>query len=83
LGKQFNCRSTYIIPFKQIGIIFLISIFAGIISLPALFINNNSLISITVGILIFGVVYYLFAHKYISEFREIIEPVKMKINRYL
>jgi len=83
LGKQFNCKSNNIIPFKHIGKILLISIIAGIISLPVLLVIENSLIEIIIGFFIFGIVYVPTALKYIPEFREITNPLKIKIQNYL
>ncbi len=79
LGKNFNCKPSYIIPFKKIGFISLLSLGAGSISiLPLLFLKNNLLAFILGGIL-FCLTYYLVSNRYISEFKEIAKPIINKL----
>jgi len=76
LGKQFSCKSSYIIPLIDIGKVFFISIIAGLFSVPALLVLENSIIELIVGFFVFGIVYVPISLKHIPELREIIKPLK-------
>jgi len=82
LGKQFNCKSTYIINFRKIGFIFIISLIAGIIALPVLFIFKESILAISIGFILFITAYYFFAKKYVIEFNEIISQLLNKVKKH-
>jgi O-antigen/teichoic acid export membrane protein len=74
LAKEFNCKSTYIIPFSKVGKVFLISLIAGVVSSVLLFIKLHLLFLFIFGFTLFIIVYGVLAFKYISEFRELTEP---------
>jgi O-antigen/teichoic acid export membrane protein len=74
LGKDFNCKSHYIIPFAKVGKIFIISILAGLISAFFLIFNLPSTLLFIFGFIVFFIVYSSFAFHYISDFKELIAP---------
>lgn len=82
LGRQFKCKATYVIPFKQIGFISTLSVIAGITSFPALFISDNPFLTLALGFIIFATVYFYISIKFLPEFRYIITSYVDKLKKY-
>jgi O-antigen/teichoic acid export membrane protein len=79
LSKSFNCKATYILPFKRIGKIFLISIISGLVSSVILFFQQPHVILFSLGAIIFGIIYLIMAYKFIPEFNETVRGYFKKI----
>ncbi|PJE48065.1 MAG: hypothetical protein CUR34_00870 [Sediminibacterium sp.] len=81
LGKDFNCSAFYIIPFRKVGKIFLISLFSGLFCLPFQFIKEQTVFLFVLGFLVFVIIYFILAYRGISEFKETVTPYFKKINQ--
>jgi len=79
LGKQFNCKSTFIIPFKRVGVILIVAIITGLFTSLILLIEMNSLLTLFIGAPIFGSIYFCISYKFIPEFKELIISYKSKL----
>lgn len=82
LSKEFGCKPFYIIPFKKLGNILALSLIAGIISAVFLLLFDKSLIAISSGFILFGIIYISIAYYFLPETREIISPVLNKLTKY-
>ena len=73
LGKSFECSPLYVIPFKRIGVIFIVSFIALLFSSIFLFFDNLTFLTrfILGGIFFFGV-YIGIAYVFIPEFKEVV-----------
>jgi O-antigen/teichoic acid export membrane protein len=79
LSKEFNCTMTYIIPFKKIGNILLISLIAGAISSTILLFHLNSFYIFSFGFIVFAFVYSILAFWFVQEFKEITLQYKERL----
>ena len=69
LSKSFKCKPMQILPFKKLGEIFLYSVIAGILPASLLYFNLPTLMSFSVGILIYSIIYFFIAYKRIEDFK--------------
>ena len=72
LSKEFHCSFSYILPLKDIGIIFLLSLSIAMVSSLFLLINTNSSIRFLAGSICFSIIYLAVFYKYIPDFRNMI-----------
>jgi hypothetical protein len=78
LGKEFGCKPLYIIPFRKLGQILIISLIAALAASSVLLFNFPSLVELSVGAIIFGVLYLVISYLKIPEFKETIYDVLIK-----
>lgn len=71
LGKEFNCKASYIIPFRKIGKVLFISIIAGIIASSCLLFTNSSVLSLSLGFTVYCTAYVTLAYLFVPEFKAI------------
>ncbi len=71
LSKAFCCKFWDILPLRRVGFIFLLSLLIGIIVSPILLIDILPLYRFGIGVMCFGIIYYVIFNKYISEFKSI------------
>jgi len=74
LSKSFKCKPTQILPFKKLGEIFLYSVIAIVIPASFLYFDLSSYMRFSLGISIYGTIYFLIAYNRIKEFQEFFKP---------
>jgi O-antigen/teichoic acid export membrane protein len=74
LSKYFKCLPSDILPFKILGKILFFSILSGLISGILLLLNLNSLISFSLGLILFGGSYLFLTYRNIPSVNEMINP---------
>lgn len=80
LSKSFKCQTFYVLPFSKLYKIIAISILS--IPLPSLVIllDLKPIFEFSIGFIVFCVVYFILAIKYLGEFRNIIYPYFKKFH---
>ena len=70
LSKSFKTKIMYMLPFRKLFRILLISFFAAIVSSSLFFLNLSSIVEFSFGIIFYWIVYILLAIKYIDDFKD-------------
>lgn len=70
LSKSFKTKIMYMLPFRKLFRILLISFFAAIVSSSLFFLNLSSIVEFLFGIIFYWIVYILLAIKYIDDFKD-------------
>lgn len=73
LGKEFKCSALYIIPFRKVGTVFLISILAGLPTIAIQLITMPTFIIFFLSLFVFLLIYSILSYKLIPEFKEIVD----------
>lgn len=80
LGKEFSCKSTYVLPLGKIGKIFVVSLISGFAASIFLIFRASSLSILCIGFIAYFVVYSALSYRHIPEFKEIAVPYLKKIS---
>lgn len=80
LGKDFNCSPFYIIPFRKVGIILLISIFSGLLCIPLHFLKVQTVFVFIASFLVYGTIYFILTYRLVKEFKETVAPYIKKFS---
>ena len=80
LGKEFLCKTTYVIPLGKIGKIFLVSLISGLFASAFLLFKSSSISLLCMGFSIYFLVYIVLAFNFIPEFKEVAIPYFNKIS---
>ena len=81
LAKEFESKPFSVIPFKEVGLILLIAIIAGIPTAIFSLIDMPYLFSILAGLFIFAVFYFSLGYRYLFQFRELVKSSLKKIKK--
>lgn len=79
LSKSFKCSPTYMLPFRRLLRILLISVLSAIIPSLLLFFQLNLIFEFVVGFFIYMIVYVILSFVYLVEFRDTIYPYLYKV----
>jgi O-antigen/teichoic acid export membrane protein len=83
LSKAFSCSAFYVIPLSNVARIIFISLLAMIPVSMLLLFSLDHIISFTLGLFIYALLYSIMANRYVPEFADVSAQFKYKLTKLI